>query len=212
MAGAAAAAGHDLAAVLAAAESAAQSVGSMGVASSVCTLPGAQPADPPRSVPPHCVQCCRCDFEPALLSQNFAESKNHLCLQKRSYWSDIQHICDCQVCTFPTFFLLVTYRCGRTGMTYRDPRHLNAIDFAAELGLGKWNWDWASMGSQALPRGLFCPWMPLYRRQVLFLKLRADMKCTGGADSLSLFFSTSSKHASLPCRYWSASHHRRQAT
>ncbi len=48
MAGAAAAAGHDLAAVLAAAQSAAQSVGSMGVATSVCTLPGAQPADPPR--------------------------------------------------------------------------------------------------------------------------------------------------------------------
>ncbi|BDA43964.1 Triokinase/FMN cyclase [Coccomyxa sp. Obi] len=51
VAGAAAAAGHDLAAVLAAAESAAQSVGSMGVATSVCTLPGAQPADPPRIGP-----------------------------------------------------------------------------------------------------------------------------------------------------------------
>ncbi|CAL8469949.1 g9491 [Coccomyxa elongata] len=51
VAGAAAAAGHDLSAVLAAAESAAQSVGSMGVATSVCTLPGAQPTDPPRIGP-----------------------------------------------------------------------------------------------------------------------------------------------------------------
>ncbi|KAK9915864.1 hypothetical protein WJX75_005396 [Coccomyxa subellipsoidea] len=48
VAGAAAAAGADLTAVLAAAQSAAQSVGSMGVATSVCTLPGAHPADPPR--------------------------------------------------------------------------------------------------------------------------------------------------------------------
>ena len=48
VAGASAAAGDDLATVLAKARATAQSVGSMGVATSVCTVPGSKPADPPR--------------------------------------------------------------------------------------------------------------------------------------------------------------------
>ena len=48
VAGAAAAAGDDLATVLAKARATAQSVSSMGVATSVCTVPGSKPADAPR--------------------------------------------------------------------------------------------------------------------------------------------------------------------
>ena len=48
IAGAAAAAGVALAAVTARAPEAAGRIGSMGVASRACTLPGAQPAEPPR--------------------------------------------------------------------------------------------------------------------------------------------------------------------
>ena len=51
VAGASAAAGDDLATVLRKARDTAQSVGSMGVATSVCTAPGSSPADPPRCGP-----------------------------------------------------------------------------------------------------------------------------------------------------------------
>jgi dihydroxyacetone kinase len=48
IAGAAAAASQDLAAVTARTAEAAARIGSMGVATRACTLPGAQLADPPR--------------------------------------------------------------------------------------------------------------------------------------------------------------------
>ena len=51
VAGASAAAGDDLATVLRKARGTAQSMGSMGVATSVCTAPGSTPADPPRYFP-----------------------------------------------------------------------------------------------------------------------------------------------------------------
>ena len=51
VAGASAAAGDDLATVLRKARATAQSMGSMGVATSVCTAPGNSPADPPRYTP-----------------------------------------------------------------------------------------------------------------------------------------------------------------
>ena len=48
VAGAAAAAGDDLASVRGKAAAAAACLGSMGAATRACTLPGTQPADPPR--------------------------------------------------------------------------------------------------------------------------------------------------------------------
>ena len=48
VAGASAAAGDDLATVLAKARATAHSVGSMGVATSVCTVPGSKPQEPSR--------------------------------------------------------------------------------------------------------------------------------------------------------------------
>ena len=55
VAGASAAVGDDLATVLGKARATAQSVGSMGVATSVCTVPGSRPADPPRYVALTCL-------------------------------------------------------------------------------------------------------------------------------------------------------------
>ena len=58
VAGAAAAAGDDLAAVTKKVAAAAACLGSMGVATRACTLPGAQPADPPRWAGARC-SCAR---------------------------------------------------------------------------------------------------------------------------------------------------------